>query len=45
MRWCERCLVRRLADCSIVCFAERRHDDLSTTDHTLYVTNSSDDAA
>ena len=43
MRWCPRCEVRRLADCSIVCFATRQHDDLSHTDHALYVTDSDDD--
>ena len=42
MRFCERCGVRRLADCSIVCFAERQHDSLATTDHTLYVTTTGD---
>ncbi len=43
MRYCERCGVRRLADCSVLCFAERQHDSLATTDHTLYVTTSDTD--
>lgn len=25
-RWCERCTLKRLSDCSIVCFAQR-HDE------------------
>lgn len=45
MRYCGRCGVQREANCAIVCWAERTHDDLSDTDHTLYVTDSSDDAA
>ncbi|SEE24777.1 hypothetical protein SAMN04488550_4139 [Gordonia malaquae] len=42
MRFCERCGVRRLADCSVLCFAERQHDSLATTDHTLYTSQAED---
>lgn len=35
-RWCARCNLHRLSDCSILCFATRIDGDLSRTDHTLY---------
>lgn len=42
MRWCERCETRRLADCSAICFAERQHDSLATTDLTLHTSETAD---
>lgn len=37
MRWCARCDTKRLADCSILCFAERVHDNTADLDHPLYI--------